>query len=225
MKHIIKLSFLFVLAFLSCSKEENISTPTTSEEVFDLREYFAAGTLGTTSGVYTISFLEKGKAILHIPDADFVGTYKVENKILEVKINESENYRIFKFYLNDLNEIRFSYYEEDTPYLATGKLLKINTENPFKNKAFQGTELRMGRPLPNDIFYKFSEDGKKIGFGETLSDITPEYKLDFINSSVFRYSWHSNNSYKGIGFIDGEEVKISSKRGRNTYSGVYNLVK
>lgn len=225
MKKLLKLSFLLIVFLVSCTKKEYIYFDENGKipnSEFELKNYFVAGIFGDKNSVYAIQFLEKGKAIWHFGTANYVGTYKLENKILNIEINEEENKRIFKFHLNAINEIKFSYSQSEyVPYFVTGKLLKNPDENQFVGKTFQGSELKhsgVGASVFKEKWYYTFGTDKKMGTGEVKSDIIPNQKIEFLNNAVFRVGAE-------MGYIDGDIFFTSSERTRIFYSGVYNLVK
>lgn len=218
------LSLFFLLA-TSCTKKEDNELKAyedTADEI-EITDYFAAGIIGESDGVYLVQFLEKNKAVFYNNQDVLRGSYKIENNILTAVFNVSGYERKIHFHWNADKQIRFSYYEEqDTPIFATGKLIKISETNQFTGKTFQGQEFRQSRKLLKEkYFYKFNDDGKTFGVGETSEGITFDRNYQLLNSSVYRYV--KGRVYE-IGFVDGETLHIYGTRPA-IYSGTYNQVK
>lgn len=218
---IIKNVFLATICCLglSCSKDKEEETPVVNETI-DLTQYFVGGVLGANKSVYVVQFLENNRAVFVNSSIKLVGEYTLKDNELTVEINDPNNYRIMKYFLDKDNQITFSYYQAlQMPYLSTGQLLKVTDENQFAGKTFKGAELRMGKEFRQEWFYKFDEKGKKYGTGEALTDITPNITMEFLNGAVFHYK---NGSISEIGFINGSVLTTSRVDGL-FYSGTYEL--
>ena len=94
-------NIFFILAtsiFIGCSKDKPVEEIVLQQETkkeFDIKERFIAGVLGDKNkSVFLIKFLEKEKAIFMNSSQEFIGKYKLTDKILEFEVDDVSNYRI-----------------------------------------------------------------------------------------------------------------------------------
>jgi len=184
---------------------------------FDATTHFIAGTItpknGSYKSVYFIKLLDGNKAVFMSSGNDFSGDYSLTKDSLIVTISDPNNYRIAKYAINAQNQLTSAYYRAlTTEYMASGQLLKIETQNQLAGMTFKGEEFKLGA-LSNrkDLTYKFSPNSLSYGSGLDARAITVSSNTyESINGVAFKYK---NGTNVELGFIADKKLTLFRSSG------------